>query len=93
MAALLMNNSITQHRPNTVPQATPGTRQGAPVVQQQNQAVARTLDEKVDQILVKAASLTRADDVREVSEVLERVSKVHLYLSMKKNQRAIDAGP
>ena len=62
-----MINPPSLRRSNAVPQTVLGT--------QQNPPVPRTLDEKVEQLLLKARSITRADEARGVAEVLEKVSR------------------
>ena len=76
---VLTNNSLTQHRSGNIPQTTSRVKLSTPGAQPKNAPDIRpTLDEVVDQILIRAKSPLAEEDVRKLAEILEKVSRKHL---------------
>ncbi|KAF9654231.1 hypothetical protein BDM02DRAFT_3182057 [Thelephora ganbajun] len=73
MPTVLTNNPPTPRRSSNIPQTTSGTKPGPSGVQQQNTTGTRSLDEAVDQVLMKAKSPLGEGEVRRVVETLEKM--------------------
>lgn len=64
------------------------------VAVQQNASALRALEEKAEQLLLKARLPMGQEEVRDVAELLEKVSRDHFHLPIRaSNRRRIDAGP
>ena len=73
MATALANNSPIPHRSNTAPHQTSNTKIGTSNPQQQNIPATQSLDDKVEQLLVRSRSPMGKDDARKMSEMLDKV--------------------
>lgn len=81
-----MTNPPTLRCSNAVHQTASNTKPGT-MGTQQNTTAPRTFDEKVEQLLLKARSLTRADEARGVAEVLEKMLDPKLQITLSTRRR------
>ncbi|KAF9654244.1 kinase-like protein [Thelephora ganbajun] len=87
MPTVLTNNPPTPRHSSNIPQTTSGTKPGPSGVQQQNTTGTRSLDEAVDQILMKAKSPLGEGEVRRVVETLEKMLDHKYPITMRTRRR------